>query len=58
VVVRHLAHSHWHCNLFSDWDTDNVEEHYICIDDEYKYCLPYNDKTAKLIGTTDDYEEE
>ncbi len=21
-------------------------------------CLPYNEKTAKLIGTTDDYTEE
>jgi len=58
VVVRHFDFSYWHCNLFSDWDTDNVEEHYICIDDEYKHCLPYNDKTAKLIGTKDDYEEE
>jgi len=58
VVVRHFGSAYWHYNLFSDWDTDNVEEHYICIDAEYKYCLPYNDKTAKLIGTTDDYKDE
>lgn len=31
---------------------------YFCIGGIYSQCLPFNDRTAKLIGTTDDYEEE
>lgn len=46
----------WTATLFSHIDNNG---HYIgCDGIEWDCCLPFNDSTAKLIGTTDDYEEE
>lgn len=49
VVVR--------CNKVDRWSVDffsyKVSDGYICTGDAwFKYCLPYNEETAKLIGTT------
>ena len=53
VVVR--------CNKVDRWSVDffsyKVSNGYICTGDAwFKYCLPYNEETAKLIGTTEDVE--
>jgi len=58
VVVRE-EDGKWHASLFSDFDKDNEDDMpYLTLGGSPWYeCLPYNDKTAKLIGTTDDYEE-
>jgi len=48
----------WQANIFSHYADKNTEYPYKTITEYYNECLPYNDKTAKLIGTTDDYEEE
>lgn len=69
VVVRedynHRGNKVWHCGFFDMWcgddeDADCKEYPYLIIgnDNSYKECLPYNEETAKLIGTTDDYKEE
>lgn len=59
VVVRLSKEQKWQANFFSHCieHANGVDKTYVCIDDNYDFCLPYNEKTAKLIGTTDDYEE-
>ena len=52
VVVRR-KHSAWYVDFFLFYNSDYVND-----DDmgkKYSECLPYNEETAKLIGTTDDY---
>jgi len=48
----------WQADIFSHYADKNTEYPYKTITGYYNECFPYNDKTAKLIGTTDDYEEE
>lgn len=46
---------YWCCELFSfiEEDTNCVK----CCGDYYKYCIPYNDDTKHLVGTTDEAPE-
>lgn len=57
VLVREHRNSVWKCNLFSY--IINTEEHYPikCIGGVYKYCIPYNDDTKHLVGTTEEAPE-
>ena len=53
VIVRCGKADKWSIDFFSH----KVSNGYICTGDAwFGYCLPYNEETAKLIGTTDDYE--
>ena len=56
-----LARSHdshkWTCDLFSDIIDGSECIMYHCIISYYKYCIPYNDDTKHLIGTTDEAPE-
>ena len=53
VVVRNENYN-WYCDIFS-----NISDgEYVCIGEAWEQCLPYNEKTAKLIGTKDDYTED
>ena len=53
VVVRCSEADRWSIDFFSH----KVHNGYICTGDAwFGYCLPYNDETAKLIGTTKDVE--
>lgn len=53
VVVRSNKVDRWSVDFFSY----KVSDGYICTGDAwFKYCLPYNEETAKLIGTTEDVE--
>lgn len=52
-VITRTPDTPWTANFFSHIDSDGVKN---CIDDRYLMCLPYNEETAKLIGTTDDWE--
>lgn len=53
VVVRCSEADRWSIDFFSH----KVHNGYICTGDAwFGYCLPYNDETAKLIGTTNDLE--
>ena len=55
VITRVGVNSIWTANIFS-----HVDQHgkYVTIDciSGYTYCLPYNEETAKLIGTTNNWE--
>jgi len=57
VVVRDNKLDTWTIDFFSYKDKSCKEAPYTTINGWYTYCLPYNEKTAKLIGTTDDYIE-
>jgi len=54
VIVKEEKETHWRADFFSNKE----DEWYCCMSGNYEHCLPYNDKTAKLIGTADDYEED
>ena len=55
VIVRKAYVLYWSCDLFSynyiDFNGDNKS---VCIGDNYSYCIPYNDDTKHLVGTTDE----
>lgn len=53
VVVRDTEHSTWCADLFSHID---IDYRYSCVGATWNFCIPYNDETAKLIGTTKDVE--
>jgi hypothetical protein len=52
VVVR--DDSLWHIDLFERYSLDN-EFPYECLHHIWKCCLPFNEETAKLIGTMSNY---
>lgn len=58
VIVRKSYVLYWSCDLFSynyiDFNRDNKS---VCIGDNYCYCIPYNDDTKHLVGTTDEAPE-
>ena len=56
VVTRVDNDAIWTANIFSHIDSYGEYNTIGCVGG-YPYCLPYNKETAKLIGTTDDWEE-
>ena len=53
VVVRCSEADRWSIDFFSY----KVHNGYICTGDAwFGYCLPYNEETAHLLGTTDEWE--
>lgn len=57
VLVRDDNRQVWKTNLFSHYAT-GVEYRYACLDSNYKQCIPYNENTVHLIGTTNEYKPE
>ena len=56
VLVRDTLYSNWVCNLFSHIiEIKNYS--YKCVVNSYRYCIPYNDDTKQLVGTTDEAPE-
>ena len=52
VIVRCSKADNWSIDFFSY----KVSNGYICTGDAwFKYCLPYNDETTHLLGTTDEW---
>ena len=47
----------WSCNFFSHIDNINPIYPYMCAYGHVKYCIPYNDDTKHLVGTTDEAPE-
>ena len=54
VVTRVDNDAIWTANIFSHIDSYGEYNTIGCVGG-YPYCLPYNEETAKLIGTTDDW---
>lgn len=58
VMVRNYDTEVWKANIFSH-KAVSIGSHttiYVCIQGAWNQCIPYNEKTAKLIGTTDNWE--
>lgn len=55
VLVRNYDDMVWHANFFSHYK-DNNGYHYVCIDNSYIYCIPY-EGNERLLGTTGPYTE-
>lgn len=53
VVVRSNEYDKWYASFFSFIDKGRYTSCY-CLGTYYKYCIPYNKVTDKLIGTTND----
>lgn len=56
VLVRNTDEQTWCANYFSHYKND-PDYFYVCINGIYHYCIPYNEHTAHLLGTTDPYTE-
>lgn len=54
-VVGRTDSGYWRIDFFEFYNDDSKHAPYQCMMDAYKECLPYNDKTAKLISTCADY---
>ncbi len=52
VVVRG-AGGVWKCAIYSHRNSSGV---FVTTDSAYTQCLPYDDETARLVGTKDDYD--
>ena len=54
VLVRDGYKERWLCRFFSHIvDGEHIYK-YITIGSGYKYCIPYNDDTKHLVGTTEE----
>ena len=54
-VVGRTDSGYWRIDFFEFYNVDSKYAPYQCMMDAYKECLPYNNKTAKLISTCADY---
>ena len=56
VLVRNYKTTKWRCDHFSHFDGGNYNP---CIASccSYTFCIPYNDETKHLIGTTEEAPE-
>jgi len=49
VLVRDFDHNEWKINFFER----KCGDYFLCFSGNWKQCIPYNDETAHLLGTTD-----
>lgn len=59
VLVRDSKLNEWKIDIFREFIEDGGSEgyRYNCFYDNWNYCIPYNEQTAHLLGTTDNWEE-
>ena len=55
VLVRNGKDKVWKAELFSNYREES-QYPFRCIGFSRKYCIPYNEETAHLLGTTNDWE--
>ena len=56
VLVRDSG-QHWCCDLFSHIVEKEPTYPYLCVGSAFGYCIPYNDDTKHLVGTTEEAPE-
>ena len=56
ILVRDSDDEVWKCHLFSHISDIVPGYPYRTVFGYYKYCIPYNDQTKHLLGTTDPYD--
>lgn len=57
VLVKYYYKSRWECGLFSSYDPNCNNFRFKCIGCCYDVCIPYNDETKHLLGTTEEAPE-
>lgn len=57
VLVRDASSKHWRCEFFSHIIKGCPICPYLCVCTVYRYCIPYNDDTKHLVGTTEEAPE-
>ena len=57
VLVRHEYYHRWKCEFYSYIHDDNGSYPYVAISGAYKRCIPYNEETKHLVGTTEEAPE-
>lgn len=57
VLVRDCEVHEWYANCFSHYRGNDKDFPYACFGNNFRYCIPYNEHTAHLLGTTDPYTE-
>lgn len=58
VLVKNGINSNiWECGLFSHVKDGAALYKYSCVGDSYVTCIPYNEDTKHLVGTTDEAPE-
>lgn len=51
VLVRDAPSQKWSINLFSYYDEEDEAHPYVCLNERYSYCIPYEDNEY-LVGKT------
>ena len=57
VLLRDTCSEKWKCGFFSHINDNNDEFRYYTVGTCYVLCIPYNDDTKHLVGTTDEAPE-
>lgn len=57
VLLRDTCSVKWKCGIFSHINDDNDEFRYYTVGTCYVLCIPYNEETKHLVGTTDEAPE-
>ena len=55
VLVRMNTNDKWFCNIFSY--INPINGYFMCINADWRCCIPYNDDTKHLVGTTEEAPE-
>ena len=57
VLVHDNGDDLWRCEFFNFINNANITFPYVGLYESYKYCIPYNEETKHLVGTTDEASE-
>ena len=52
VLARFSHDAIWKCTLFSHENKEECTYKYVTMNYDHRYCIPYNDDTKHLVGTT------
>ena len=60
VLCRNSKDDTWEADFFARLTRKEIDytqsDKYLCVGDLWIYCIPYNEETAHLLGTTDEWE--
>ena len=56
VLVRDYNYKLWRADFFSYTEEDS-DYPFVCVGNIFKQCIPYNDDTKHLLGTTESYKQ-
>ena len=57
VLVRDFLSDNWMADFFEKIDESNVNYNVACVTSHWIQCIPYNDETKHILGTTEDSPE-